>query len=225
MAAKRWHSVWDPSVPKVFEPDKSLLDSVRDNAIAGPDRVALSFYGFDITYQQLDQATNRFASGLANLGVKKRDRVALLLQNCPQFVISYLGTLRAGAIVVSLNPMFKHTELEYELSTAFHKYGNVFFGTQMNAGKRALGGRLLRPEGPARCADCFFRSLESNVQYLKLLLNWLKGALDSRDRKKQNAGVGHPERVCTQIYLAESVFICVHPCPPKYVSVFMKPST
>jgi hypothetical protein len=112
-----------------------------------------------------------------------------------------------------------------ELSTSFHKYGNVFFGTQMNADKRALGGRPLRPKGPARCADCFFWSLESNVRYLNLLLNWLKSTLDSRDQKKQNAEVGHPERVCTQICLVESAFICVHPCPPKYVSVFMKPST
>jgi acyl-CoA synthetase (AMP-forming)/AMP-acid ligase II len=48
--------------------------------------------------------------------VRKGDRVALFMQNCPQFVISYFGILSVGAIVVSLNPMFKHAELEYELN-------------------------------------------------------------------------------------------------------------
>ncbi|MBA7619616.1 Long-chain-fatty-acid--CoA ligase [subsurface metagenome] len=113
---KKWYSVWEPGVPKVFEPEKSLPEYFRDNAKATPDKVALSFYGYDMTYKELDEAIGRFAGGLANLGVKKGDRVALFMQNCPQFVISYFGTLRAGAIVVSLNPMFKHAELEYELN-------------------------------------------------------------------------------------------------------------
>jgi acyl-CoA synthetase (AMP-forming)/AMP-acid ligase II len=116
MTAKRWHSVWDPRVPKVFKPEKSLPEYVRDSAIAAPGRIALSFYGQDVTYKELDEATSRFASGLAEIGVRKGDRVALLMQNCPQFVISYLGVLRAGGTVVSLNPMFKHAELEYEVN-------------------------------------------------------------------------------------------------------------
>lgn len=116
MIEKRWYSVWDPRVPKVFEPEKSLPEYVRDHALTAPERVALSFYGYDVTYKELDEATSRFASGLTDLGMKKGDRVALLMQNSPQFVISYLGAMRAGGIVVSLNPMFKHAELEYELN-------------------------------------------------------------------------------------------------------------
>jgi acyl-CoA synthetase (AMP-forming)/AMP-acid ligase II len=116
MTTKRWYPLWEPRVPKIFEPQKSLPDCVRDNAIAAPDRIALSFYGYDITYKELDEAASRFASGLADSGVKKGDRVALFMQNCPQFVISYLGTLRAGVCVVTLNPMFKYAELEYELN-------------------------------------------------------------------------------------------------------------
>lgn len=113
---KRWYSVWDPRVPKVFEPAKSLPEYFRDQAKAMPDKVALSFYGFDMTYKALDEASDRFAGGLADLGVQKGDRVALFMQNCPQFVIGFLSILRAGGIVVPLNPMFKHTELEYELN-------------------------------------------------------------------------------------------------------------
>lgn len=113
---KRWYSVWDPEVPKSFEPEKSLPEYLRDTAVSVPNRVAISFYGYDMSYKELDEAVDRFAVGLADLGVKGGDRVALYMENCPQFAISYFGILRAGGIVVSLNPMFKHVELEYELN-------------------------------------------------------------------------------------------------------------
>ena len=81
-----------------------------------PDNIAISYYGTEITYRELNHQIDKFASGLLNLGLQKGDRVALYMQNCPQFAISFIGTLQAGGVVVSLNPMFKHAELEYELS-------------------------------------------------------------------------------------------------------------
>jgi len=69
-----------------------------------------------MTYKELDEAINRFAAGLARLGVKRGDRVALFMHNCIQFVICTYGIFRAGGIVVPLNAMFKHAELEYELN-------------------------------------------------------------------------------------------------------------
>jgi acyl-CoA synthetase (AMP-forming)/AMP-acid ligase II len=112
---RRWYSVWPSEIPKESEPEKSVTEYFRDWAERNPNRIALSFYGYDMTYGDLDKAIDRFALGLRGLGVGKGDRVALYMQNCPQFVISYFGILRAGGIVVSLNPMFKHAELEYEL--------------------------------------------------------------------------------------------------------------
>ncbi|HJX12406.1 MAG TPA: AMP-binding protein [Dehalococcoidales bacterium] len=100
----------------VFQPRDSLLQYFKDNVRATPGKVALSFYGYDMTYRELSQAIDRFAGGLSNLGVRKGDRVALFMQNCPQFVISYFGALQAGAIIVALNPMFKSAELEYEIN-------------------------------------------------------------------------------------------------------------
>ena len=113
---KKWYKVWEPGVPKVVEPKKSLPEYFKEIAHTMPHKVALHFYGYDMTYRELEDATDRFAIGLTNLGVKKGDRVALCLYNCPQFVISYLGILQAGGIVVSLNPMFKYAELEYEIN-------------------------------------------------------------------------------------------------------------
>ena len=113
---RRWYSVWESDIPKFFEPDKSLPQYLKDKILAAPDKVALSFYGYDMTYHELGKAVDKFAGGLKSLGVKKGDRVALYMESCPQFVISYFGILQAGGIAVSLNPMFKHAELEYELN-------------------------------------------------------------------------------------------------------------
>lgn len=113
---EKWYSSWPPGVLRFLEPEKSLPEYLRDNITSTPDKVALSFYGYDMTYRELEEAVDKFAVALANLGVKRGDRVALFMENCPQFVISYFGTLQAGGIVVALNPMFKHAELEYELN-------------------------------------------------------------------------------------------------------------
>lgn len=113
---KKWDSVWDPRIPKVFGPERSLPEYFKDSVNATPKKVAISFYGYDMTYKELDEAIDRFAVGLVRLGTNKGDRVAIFMQNCPQFVISYFGILRAGGVVITINPMFKHAELEYELN-------------------------------------------------------------------------------------------------------------
>jgi len=69
-----------------------------------------------MTYRELDDLTNQFSSLLVKLGVKKGDRVALLLPNTPQFLICYFGAMRAGAIVVPCSPLYKERELEFQLS-------------------------------------------------------------------------------------------------------------
>lgn len=115
---KRWYKVWPSITQKRFEVEKAASEYIREWATLTPKRVALSFYGKDTTYEELNRAIDRFAHGLIDLGLKKGSRVALQMQNCPQFVISFFGTLRAGGVVVSLNPMFKHVELAYEINDA-----------------------------------------------------------------------------------------------------------
>ncbi len=115
---KRWHKVWPSWVPRTFTVEKPISEYLRDWAVLTPERIALSFYGRDITYRELDQSIDAMARGLVTLGVQKGDRVALQMQNSPQFVIAYFGILRAGGVVVPVNPMFKHAELEHELNDA-----------------------------------------------------------------------------------------------------------
>ena len=79
------------------------------------DKPALIFYGREISFAELDEASDRFAGWLQGRGLCPGDRVAIYLENCPQFAIAYMGALRAGAINVCLNPMHKAVELEHEL--------------------------------------------------------------------------------------------------------------
>lgn len=115
---KRWYKVWPPWVPKVLEVEDPISEYLREWAQMTPERIALSFYGRDITYKELNGMIDQFAWALVNLGVQKGDRIALYMENCPQFVISYFATHRAGGVVVPFNPMFKHAELEYEMNDA-----------------------------------------------------------------------------------------------------------
>jgi acyl-CoA synthetase (AMP-forming)/AMP-acid ligase II len=113
---KIWINSWPDGIPQKLDfPNKPLYDFLRDNAQKYPEKVAINYYGREISFQELDDLTDRFAAALNDLGLKKGGRVSLYLENCPQFVIAYFGILKAGGVVVSANPMFKEDELLYEL--------------------------------------------------------------------------------------------------------------
>jgi acyl-CoA synthetase (AMP-forming)/AMP-acid ligase II len=81
-----------------------------------PDKACLIYYGTELTFKDLDDLSNRFASFLADKGLKKGDRVAVFLPNCPQFLIAFYGILKLGCVHVPVNPMFKEHEVLYELN-------------------------------------------------------------------------------------------------------------
>ncbi len=106
--------------PGVAEPQyptnpPPVFELVKSAAQRFPDKAAINFYGFEFTYRQLEDESDRFAAVLVNLGLKKGDRVAILLENCPQYVISFLGVLKMGGIVTTVNPMYKPYEVEHQL--------------------------------------------------------------------------------------------------------------
>ena len=94
---------------------KNLGELLNVSATKHPERIAIVFGRKKITYKILDELTNDIASGLIDLGIKKGDKVALFLDNCPEFVISYYGILKAGGVVVPINYMFKIEEAKYIL--------------------------------------------------------------------------------------------------------------
>src|SRR5207247_4634705 len=93
-------------------------DVLARSATRGPDRTALLFRGRPVTYTQLNSAVDRAAAGLAGLGLKAGDRVAFLVGNVPECVLSLYGTWRAGAVGVPLNVMLTSDEVAGILADA-----------------------------------------------------------------------------------------------------------
>ena len=118
MAAAPWLDHYDAGVPETLAPypDRTLLDDVAEAVAQRPDAPAVLFKGRTISHGELERASDAFAAALAGLGVAKGDRVALLLPNCPQFLICELGAWKAGAILVPLNPIYTTQELEGALA-------------------------------------------------------------------------------------------------------------
>src|SRR5207237_2735000 len=81
-----------------------------------PDGDFIRYFGAGIAGRELDRLSDAFAVALAGLGVHPRDRVALYLQNVPQFVIGLIAAWKAGGIAVSINPMNRQRELELLLT-------------------------------------------------------------------------------------------------------------
>ncbi|MDJ0270270.1 MAG: AMP-binding protein [Aigarchaeota archaeon] len=117
----------------------ALHDRLRDSARKYPWRTAIYYEGVELSYEQLDRASDRVAASLSRLGVVKGDRVALYLPNSPQFVICLYGALKAGAIVVPCNPAYKEMELNYQLKDSGAKI-LVAFNMLVDAAKRAAKG-------------------------------------------------------------------------------------
>jgi len=115
---KPWKEYYDAGVPKTLQPypNKTLLDIVSETAGQRPDHPALLFKGRQLSYKQLEKLSDAFASSLVQLGVKKGDRIALLLANCPQFIITQIGVWKAGCIAVPINPLYSERELEHALN-------------------------------------------------------------------------------------------------------------
>jgi long-chain acyl-CoA synthetase len=114
----RWFRFYDKGVPRTIDyPDWTLPDLVDRSAERYPDRVALKFFvdaklpPSTLSYRQLHDQTLRFATALFQLGVRKGDRVAIMLPNCPQFVVAFFGTLRLGAVAVNTNPLYVSREM------------------------------------------------------------------------------------------------------------------
>jgi long-chain acyl-CoA synthetase len=94
---------------------KNLGELLTASSQKYPKRTAIVFGQKKISYRSLEDLTNRLAAGLIHLGIKKEDKVALFLDNCPEFVMSYFAVLKTGGVVVPINYMFKIEEAKYVL--------------------------------------------------------------------------------------------------------------
>ncbi len=93
----------------------NLAVMLSETARSSPDKPVAVFTGGQLTYRELDQASDRLAASLAAAGIRPGDPVALQLPNIPQFLIGYFGILKAGGIVVPLNVLLKAPEVAFHL--------------------------------------------------------------------------------------------------------------
>jgi long-chain acyl-CoA synthetase len=117
MEERFWHRAYAPQVPPSIDyEDLTLPGALEKMARKYPSNTALIMMGKKITYGQLDGAVNRFANALTKLGVRKGDKVAIVLPNMPQMVIATYAIFRLGAVAVMNNPLYTERELAYQLN-------------------------------------------------------------------------------------------------------------
>jgi long-chain acyl-CoA synthetase len=117
MPEKPWLEHYDQGVPKTLKPypEITLIDTLRETVSIKPDFPVLWFKGEPMCAMDLEQLSNFMAAALTARGLKKGDRVALILPNSPQSFIGIFGIWKAGGIAVPINPLYTENELEFAL--------------------------------------------------------------------------------------------------------------
>ncbi len=112
-----WEKSFDKGLthldPKLWE--KTYLDLVKPTFESLPDKPAFTFLGREVTFLELDRYANRFAQMLSSQGLKKGDVVVINLPNIPQYIIAWLGAMKAGCIISGMSPLLSVLEMDYQL--------------------------------------------------------------------------------------------------------------
>ena len=112
MTNKPWLANYDKGVPQTIEyPKVPLFHFLEEAARKYPDRACTIFKGAVISYRDMNKMADSIAAALVEMGVKKGDRVGMFMPNIPQFVPAYFGILKAGAVVVAVNPTYPVEEI------------------------------------------------------------------------------------------------------------------
>ncbi|WP_285765596.1 long-chain-fatty-acid--CoA ligase [Peribacillus sp. SI8-4] len=116
MSHKPWQAIYPAQIPAVLSyEDKPLYSFLKESAEEFPDKASIHFQGKELSYREVYESALRFAAYLKGIGLQKGERVAVMLPNCPQGVISFFGILMAGGVVVQTNPTYTERELEYQM--------------------------------------------------------------------------------------------------------------
>jgi len=117
MTDRPWLGSYPQGVPADIDPSQypSLVALMEESFTKYADRTAYSFMGKDVSYAETDKLSKAFAAYLQGLALVKGDRVAVMMPNCPQYPIAVAAILRAGLILVNVNPLYTPRELEHQL--------------------------------------------------------------------------------------------------------------
>ena len=117
---KNWLKHYPAGVPAEIDADvyPSLVELMEAAFKQFPERPAYKMLGRSISFAQIDEASRAFAAYLQGLGLEKGDRVAIMMPNVPQYPVAVAAVLRAGFVVVNVNPLYTPRELEHQLKDA-----------------------------------------------------------------------------------------------------------
>jgi len=117
MTDRPWLSSYPQGVPADIDASRyaSLVALMEESFTKYADRTAYSFMGKDVSYAETDKQSKALAAYLQGLGLVKGDRVAAMMPNCPQYPMAVAAILRAGLILVNVNPLYTPRELEHQL--------------------------------------------------------------------------------------------------------------
>ncbi|MGX5357061.1 long-chain-fatty-acid--CoA ligase [Kocuria sp. KH4] len=141
LRARPWTASYDAGVPADLDlPETSLAHMLERSVARHGRKTALEFFGARTSYADLGRQVEQAAEGLRRLGVRRGDRVAIVLPNCPQHIVAFYAVLRLGAVVVEHNPLYT----EHELRHQFEDHGaRVAIVWDRAAGRvRSLGADL-----------------------------------------------------------------------------------
>jgi long-chain acyl-CoA synthetase len=176
-----WFASYPEGVPHSLAPfpEKNLFSLLAEAAERHPNAPAAVWAvpgGRTLTFSQLLTETERFSAALVKLGVKKGDRVALILPNCPQYVIAYYATVRIGGVIVGNNPLYTSRELSHQLNDS---------GAEVVVVLDSLWPNLKKIEGEYRPRETVVTSVTDYMSFPVNLLAPLK-------LKKEARKEGHP---------------------------------
>lgn len=186
------HKFWPNRLPySITVPATSVWENLAINARRYPDKAALVFLGRTTTYKQLCEGTERMAAYLHGLGVKKGDRVIVLMQNSSQLVLAHYAIFRANAVVVPVNPMNTAEELKHYITDSGAK---VAITTADLAPELAKASNALEPSEAlqhllvTRFTDGFDADVQGPDAPPEAWRNWLLG---EREPASLNHGQVH----------------------------------
>ncbi|MBB6695804.1 long-chain fatty acid--CoA ligase [Cohnella xylanilytica] len=172
MPDRPWLQEYPAEVPPTCAyPNRNVAHFLTDSALKHPKGIALDFLGKRISYRSLLAAARRFANVLPKLGIRRGDRVAIMLPNCPQAVIAYYGSLMAGAVVVMTNPLYMPRELEHQMKDS---------GARLIVALDQLLGRVREAMEKSSLEKIIVTSIQDYLPFPKNVLFALKQKKDGK---------------------------------------------
>ena len=154
----------------------NLATTLRESRNAKPDHPLCHISDLTFSYAQVDEISGRVASALLGLGLRRGDKVAVQLPNLPQFIFTYFAILKAGLVMVPLNPLLKAPEVAYQLQDSESRILVTFegFADEAVAGARQAGdvptyvvnlpGHDQRPEGTRHYDELYFADDTGDIE-------------------------------------------------------------